>query len=391
VNTVTRELRPWLRPRRRNLVELLLQRERAAPDARAALHFVEGKLREVSWSRLLARVRAVSEGLVALGVAPGDRVAVFAPTRLDGCVADLAILGARAVTVPIAASSTAAEIEHVLRDSGARTVFVDGDVAEGGAPGRWSRLRDALERVAGVEHVVAFDLPGDPAARRRSLEELEARGRGVLGVRPCALEERSATIGPEDVASICYATGTTGVANGVVLTHGSWTAQAEAIPQVGLRAHEDVVLLFLPLAHTFGRVVQVAWLDQGFPLAFGRSPDTVLEDAAAVGATAIPAVPRLFEKVFARVVDEGGALPGPRGAVFRWGMREFDRYASARIAGRAADSLRWRLARRLVFSTIRARLQARLGGRMRGFVSGSAPLARRLSIFFEECGLPVLD
>jgi long-chain acyl-CoA synthetase len=368
VKTVTLESRPSLRRPRRNLVDLLLQRERTAPEACAALHFVEGQVQEVSWRQLLDRVRAASEGLVALGVRPGDRVAVFAPTRLDWCVADLAAVGARAVTVPIHPSNTAAEVEHVLRDSGATVVVVDGDVPEGGADGRWRRLRAALERLPGVEHVVAFDLPGDPAQRLLSLRELEARGREVLGVHPCGLEDRGAALGPDDR-----------------------TAQAQAIPQVGLMARDDVVLLFLPLAHTFGKVVQVAWLDQGFPLAFGRSPETVLEDAAAVRATAIPAVPRLFEKVYARVVDEGASLPGPRGAVFRWALREFDRHASARIAGRAPDSLRWRLVRRLVFSRIRARLKGSLGGRVRGFISGSAPLARRLSIFFDECGLPVLE
>jgi long-chain acyl-CoA synthetase len=377
--------------RARNLVELLLRRT-AQPDACAALHCPSGRLEEVTWGQLLDRIRAVSEGLVALGVRPGDRVCILAPTRLDWCVADLAAMGAGGVTVPIYASNTAAEIEHVVRDSGARVVFVDGEHAEGGAPGRWSRLRVALPRLPAVDHVVAFDLPGDAAGHVLSLAELEARGRARLAGRPHpGLEERSAALGPDDLACICYTTGTTGVAKGVLLTHGNWTSQAHAIPQVGLMAEDDVVLLFLPLAHSFGKLVEAAWIDQGFPLAFARSPETIMEDAAAVRATAIPAVPRVFEKIYARVVRDASALPGVRGRVFRWAMRQFDRHAAARIEGREVTSLRWRIARRLVFRKIGAALQARFGGRMKGFISGSAPLSRRLSVFFDECGLPVLE
>jgi long-chain acyl-CoA synthetase len=374
----------------RNLIEPLLARG-ARAEGCAALRFTGDRLEEITWGRVLERVRAVSEGLVAIGVQPGDRVAILSSTRVEWSIADLAVLGARAVTAPIYASCTAGEIEHVLRDSGARVVFVDDDASTGDAAGRWSRLRAALGRAPSVQHVVAFDLPGDPAARRLSLSELESLGAERLGVDPLGLERRAAQLAPEDLACICYTTGTTGDAKGVLLTHGNWIAQAAALPQIGLMAQDDVVLLFLPLAHSFGKMVQSAWVDQGFPLAFARSPETVVDDAGAVRATAIPAVPRLFEKIFARVLADGAATPGVRGRVFLWALRQFERYAAARIEGRAFRSLRWAVARRLVFSKIRARLAERTGGRMRGFISGSAPLSRRLAIFFEAVGLPILE
>jgi long-chain acyl-CoA synthetase len=376
--------------RLRNLVEPLLA-HRARAGACAALHYVGDRLVEVSWGELLERVRALSEALVALGVKPGDRVCIFAPTRLDWSVADLAVLGAGGVTAPIYASCTAAEVEHVLQDSGARVVFVDGEASEGGAAGRWTRLRTALASAPSVEHVVAFDLPSDAAARVRSLADLEATGRTLLAVDPNGLERRCDQLRPDDLACICYTTGTTGLAKGVLLTHGNWIAQAEALPHIGLMAQDDLVLLFLPLAHSFGKMVQAAWVDQGFPLAFARSVESVMDDAGAVRPTAIPAVPRLFEKIYARVLADGAATPGVRGRIFLWAMRQFERYASARIEGRPFRSASWSLARRLVFSKIRDRLRARTGGRLKGFISGSAPLSQRLAIFFEEVGVPILE
>jgi long-chain acyl-CoA synthetase len=378
------------RRRSRNLIEPLLERG-GRPDACAALHFGLDGLQGVSWGWLLERVRALSEALIARGVGPGDRVCVFAAARLDGAVADLAIAGARAVTVPLHPSSTVAEVEHVLRDSGARVAIVDGDVAERGAPGRWSRLRAAMARVPAVDQVVAFDLPSDPGARVVALGVLEACGRAMVAGHPGGLEARSATLGEGDVASICYTGRRAGAARGVLLTHGNWTAQALAIPQVGLLAGDDVVLTALPLADVFGRAVQAAWVDRGFPLAFARSPETVLDDAAMVGATAIPAVPQLLESLLALLVGHGGALPGVRGRLFRWGMRQFDQHAAARMGGRDADTPRWRIARELVFARVGTALRERLGGRVRGFISGTAPVSQRLAILFEQCGLPVLE
>jgi long-chain acyl-CoA synthetase len=385
VDTVTLELRPRQRRRSRNLVDLLLQRERSVdPDSCAAVELVGEGPREVSWGQLLGRVRAASEALVSLGVAPGDRVVVFAPMRLDACVADLAILGARGVAVPIDAAAGMAEVEHVLRDSGARVVFVDGNAAEGRAAGRWSRLRTALARLRGVAQVIGFDLPSDPVARVVSLCDLEAGGRSVLRVAPGGLEQRSVALGPDDLACLWYGPGTTGFPQGVVLSHGDVTAQARAIPHAAPLGREDVVLLLPSLAQGLGKIVQTAWIELGYRLAFGRSPQTFVEDAAEVGATVIPVAPRLLEDLFARVVADAGALPA-------WAMRELDRYASARMQGETIDSLRWRLARRLVFGRIRAQLQARLGGGMRGFTAGGARLSQRLTVFFDECGLSILD
>lgn len=369
-----------------NLVARLLERG-TRPESCAAIHFGCDGLQGVSWGSLLERVRAVSEALVAHGVGPGDRVGLLAATRLDACVADLGIMGARGVTVACACREEA-ELQHVLRISGARIVFVDGDVAEGGLPGPRARLLTALEGLPAVEQIVTFDLPSDPAARRVSLGVLEARGRALVAARGGGLEARSAEIAPGDAACLYDVARTQG---GVTLSHGEVAARAAAASLANLVARDDVVLLAHPLASGLGKLVQAAWLEQGFHLAFPRRAETSLEDAAMVGASVILATPNLLDELFVLVVANGNALPGVQGRSFRWAMRQFDRYAAARIAGREADAVQWRIARRLLLGWCRAGLRARLGGRVRGFLAGGAPLSRRVALFFEECGVPILD
>lgn len=369
-----------------NLLARLLERA-ARPESCAAIHFGSDGLQGVSWGALLERVRAVSEALVAGGVVPGERVALVAGPRLDACVADLGILGARGVTVACAGGEDGA-IEDVLRSSGARVVFVGGDLAEVGRPA-CTRLLAAVGRVPTVEQIVTFDLPSDPAARVVSLGVLEARGRALAGTRPGGLEARIAEVGPRDLAAWLH--DVAGERGGPPLTHHEVAALAGALPTDGVGARDDVVLLSLPLANARGRLVQAAWLERGFLLAFPRGAETTLEDAAMVGASLIAAQPRLLEELFVGVVAQGNALPGVQGRCFRWAMRQFDRYATARHEGGEADGLTWHLARRVLLGYCRAGLRARLGGRIRGFLAGGAPRSVRVALFFEACGLPLRD
>jgi long-chain acyl-CoA synthetase len=375
--------------RARNLLEFLAV-QGSCPNRVAAKQKVHGAWRDVSWGEVVSRTRRLAEGLVASGIKPGDRVCIFSATRLEWCLADFAILAAGAISVPIYASDTLQEIEHIVKNSGARAVIFDHDQPEK-ADGRWTRLKQIRERLPQLERFFSMDMTSLPQEQMWSFADLEAAGAERLRERPGELERRARELSSADLACILYTSGTTGPPKGVMLTHGNWTYQAKAVGATDLLARRDVVLLFLPLAHSFAKVVEVAWLGQSFIMSFAESVEKVVDDAAEVRPTVIPAVPRIFEKAFTQVRMEGLAQPGLKGRMFSWAMQLFEEYAAARAMGRFYSSVQWALAKRMVFSQVGRRLRERFGGRVRLFISGGAPLSRKIGYFFEMCGLTLLE
>jgi long-chain acyl-CoA synthetase len=373
----------------RNLVELLQQRA-ASPAQVAASWKTGGRWEDVSWGALLEDVKVLSAGLVALGVKPGDRVAVFSDTRLQWVVWDVAISAAQAITVPIYASNTPEEVRYILEHSEATLVFVDNDESTAKQAGRLTRLRQKLDQCPSVRHVVLLEgaVSGE---RELTVADLRARGAEAHAARPEAFEERARAIQPEDTCSIIYTSGTTGNPKGVLLTHRNWAYEAQAVKDTDLILPTDSVMLFLPMAHSFGQVVKAAWLRLGFKLIFAESLDKLLPNLVETKPSILPAVPRVFEKVYNGVVANGSAAPGLKGRMFRWAFSLFDEYADAKLHGREPARLGMLLARKLVFSKVRATLDEKLGGRMRQFVSGSAPLAPKIAYFFDLIGYKVLE
>jgi long-chain acyl-CoA synthetase len=372
-----------------NLVELLSQRARS-PTKVAASWKTGGRWEDVTWGRILEDVQALSAGLIAQGIKPGERVAVFADTSLQWVVCDLAISAARAITVPIYASNTPDEVRYILNHSESSLVFVDHDESSPKQAGRLSRLRRKLTECPTVRKVVAFEGEG-LGARELSLADLLAEGRAAHAARPEAFAERVRAIQAEDICSIIYTSGTTGDPKGVLLTHGNWTYEASAAKTISLMLPTDAVLMFLPLAHSFGQVVKATWLSMGFRMVFAESVDKLLANLAETHPSILPAVPRVFEKVYNGVVANGSAAPGVKGRLFRWAFSLFDGYVEAKNQGREPPQLGLALARKLVFSKVRASLDEKLGGNMRLFVSGGAPLPRKIAWFFDLLGFKVLE
>jgi long-chain acyl-CoA synthetase len=372
-----------------HLVELLLQRARS-PAKVAASWKTGGRWEDVTWGRILEDVQALSAGLIAQGVKPGDRVAIFADTSLQWVVCDLAISAARAITVPIYASNTPDEVRYILNHSESSLVFVDHDEPSPKQAGRLSRLRRKLAECSTVRKVVAFEgaTSGD---QELSLADLLAQGRAAHLARPESFDERARAIKVEDTCCIIYTSGTTGEPKGVLLTHGNWTYEASGVKSIGVMLPTDSVMMFLPLAHSFGQVVKAAWLSMGFRMVFAESVDKLLANLAETRPTILPAVPRVFEKVYNGVVASGSAAPGVKGRLFRWAFSLFDEYVEAKNQGREPPQLGLMLARKLVFSKVRATLDEKLGGNMRLFVSGGAPLSRKIAWFFDLLGFKVLE
>ncbi|WP_426751289.1 AMP-dependent synthetase/ligase [Myxococcus sp. Y35] len=371
------------------LVQLLIQRARNASTVGAS-HKKDGRWQDVTFAQFLEDVKALSAGLVAQGVKPGDRVAIFANTSLQWLVCDVAISAAQAITVPIYASNTPDECRYILNHSETTLVFVDNDEKDARQPGRLTRLRQTLSECPTVSRVVAFDGPVAGGAEL-SLADLMAQGREAHAARPEAFDERVANVSMEDTASLIYTSGTTGDPKGVILTHQNWAYEARAAQSVGMMVPGDSVMLFLPLAHVFAQVVKASWLSMGYRLIVAESVDKLLANLVETRPTALPSVPRVFEKVYNNVVANGSAAPGLKGRLFRWAFKLFDEYVEARSQGREYNSLGFALAKKLVFSKVHAAISEKLGGNMRVFISGGAPLSPKIGYFFDLLGLKVLE
>ena len=376
-------------PDARNLVELLLQRAQS-PTKVAVSWKTGGRWEDVTWGRILEDVQALSAGLIAQGVKPGDRVAIFADTSLQWVVCDLAVSAAQAVTVPIYASNTPDEVRYILNHSEASFVFVDHDEQTHKQAGRATRLRQKLAECPGVRKVVLFEGAASGEAEL-SLSQLMEQGRAAHAARPESFGERARAMGPEDTCCIIYTSGTTGDPKGVLLTHGNWAYEAHGVAGIGVMAPGDVVMMFLPLAHSFGQVVKAGWLAMGFRMVFAESAEKLLGNLVETRPTILPAVPRVYEKVYNGVVANGSAAPGVKGRLFRWAFALFDEYVDAKLQGREPAHLGLALARKLVFSKVRASLDAKLGGNLRLFISGGAPLSRKIAYFFALLGYKVLE
>lgn len=368
----------------RNLVEMLLARAKTRTSA-AARHKTASGWQDVSWSEVVSRVKQVSDGLVAAGVKPGDRVAIFASTSLTWVVVDLAIAAARAICVPIYASNTPDEVRYILSHSGSVLLFVDDDRPDAKQPGRLTRAREKLAEAPACRGVVLFEgaVLGE---REQTLERFIEAGKGVTD-----FDARVAAIQPDDLCHFIYTSGTTGDPKGVMLTHGNWAFEADTIRALEVMKNDDSLMLFLPLAHSFAQVAKAAWLALGFTMIFAESVEKVVANLAETKPTIFPAVPRVFEKVFAGVQGNALSAPGVKGSLARWAFKLFDEYVAAKEAGKPYDSLGFSLAKALVFKKVKAGLDEKLGGRLQLFVSGGAPLPRKIGYFFELVGFTVCE
>jgi long-chain acyl-CoA synthetase len=344
---------------------------------------VGGVYQPISHRTLAARVRQVGLGLRALGLARGERVAILSENRPEWAIADYACLTAGYVDVPIYPTLPADQIRCLLADAETSAIFVSTEQQAR----KIAAIRDSLPS---LRWVIGFD-PDAVTRVDLSLTALEARGVGLEGT-PEGRGYRDAALQavPDDLATIIYTSGTTGEPKGVMLTHGNIAANAAAVREIIHFTGEDVSLSFLPLSHILERMFDYLMFAVGVSIAYVESIDTVLANLGEVRPTIVVAVPRVYEKVYARVLENALASGAIRKRIFFWARAVGMRWAEARLAGRSpgvALALQHALARRLVFS----KLHERLGGRIRYFVSGGAPLAPDINRFFYGAGLMILE
>ncbi|TDD19752.1 AMP-dependent synthetase/ligase [Nonomuraea diastatica] len=360
-----------------SIPSLLRDRIAATPDAEAYRVPSDGGWNSLSWREVGERVRGLALGLARLGAGPGTRVSILCSTRLEWILADLAVLSTGAATTTIYPSNTAAESAFVITDSGSTIVIAENDE-------QVAKIRSVRKELPGVTHVVVIDgSPGDDGW----VITLGSLGEDPAGGDYDAMVD---AIAQDDLATLIYTSGTTGRPKGVELTHDNWLYAAGAVREIELISEADLHFLWLPLSHSFGKLLQVVMIDAGVPTAIDGRLDKIADNLGALRPTVMAAAPRIFEKihntVVANVRREGGAkLP-----IFTWAKRTGIRVARARQRGVSVPittRIEYALADRLVF----AKLRDRFGGRIRFFISGAAPLSQDIAEFFDAAGLTILE
>src|SRR6266545_4606620 len=339
----------------------------------------------VTHRQALERVQAISLGLRELGITPGDKVGIISENRPEWALTDYACLCARTTDVPIYPTLTAKQTEYILRDSEAVAAFVSTGAQLG-------KILEVKGNLPGLKHVVVFDR--DAVAQRpgggiMSLEAVEAKGRAVVPKHPNWKAEALAT-GPDDLATLIYTSGTTGDPKGVMLSHHNIWSNVQAVLQMIPIGGGDECLSMLPLSHSYERMVDYTLFQAGVIINYAESFDTVAANLGEVKPTVVLSVPRLYEKVYARVLENALSGSAIKRTIFFWAKRAGEKWATLALAGLPIPGglkIKKTLADRLVFS----KLKARTGGRIRFFVSGAAPLSADIAKFFYSAGLPVIE
>ena len=358
--------------------------DRAAQRGGKTAHMVkrDGAWQEISWQELRDIVRHAAKGLLTLDLQAGDRVAILSDSRAEWVQCDLGIMAAAGITVPIYASSTPDQAAYILQNSGATAMFID-------TSAQLDKILAVRDQVPTLKHIVMMvDSPPDGDDAMLTLADLIQRGRDAAD-QEAVLEARLQGLTPEHEATYVYTSGTTGPPKGVVQTHGNHLFMMESCSAVTDSGEGDVNLLFLPLAHSFARFESFLGFYQGWTTAFAESIDALSQNMREVRPMLVASVPRVYEKVYASV-QAGAAGSAVKQAIFNWCVgvgRQASRLEQQGQPLPPGLRLKRGLAHRLVFH----KLHDALGGRLRYFVSGGAPLAREIAEFFHAAGLLILE
>lgn len=377
----------------KTIVDVFWERVATMSERPAIMHKVDGKFRPVIWREHGRTVELTAGGLLSLSVVPGEKLAIMSQSRPHWTWTDLASLSIGAVTVPIYPTLAAPEAQFLVRHSDAVGVFCENDV-------QLRKIQEAKDLPESLRFVVLMEgepKTTDPRFKTLSWNQLLEHGEIQLGKDAQALPERIKNLKPEDLATIVYTSGTTGIPKGAMLLHSNIMAVCEAMHVlVGLNEN-DLALSFLPLSHVYERVGgQMISIYEGLVVAFAESIEQVPKNMIEVRPTVLNGVPRFYEKAYQRIQVEIRKLPKPQQYLIRWAMAlgkralHYKKAAQFKHEDHIVNQIlkaELRVADRLVFSRIRRRF----GGRLRVMVSGAAPLSPNVQEFFEIIGLNIVE
>jgi long-chain acyl-CoA synthetase len=327
------------------------------------------------------RVRNLAAGLMALGIEPEQRVGILSGTRYEWILADLAIVCAGAATTTVYPSTGGEDTAYILADSGSRLLFLEDDAQAEKVAAHRAELPDLTTIVS---------LTGGGSDGVLSLADLEKLGVEYLAAHPTAIDDQAAAIGPDQLATLIYTSGTTGKPKGVRLRHKSWVYEGESIKSQGILGTDDLQFLWLPMAHSFGKVLLSTQLACGFATAVDGRVDKIIDNLSVLQPTFMGAAPRIFEKAYGRIITMTASEGGKKQAIFEKAFATGLEVKRLEAAGKSVPlllQLQFKLFDKLVFSKVRARF----GGRIKFFISGSAALNREVAEWFNAAGLVILE
>ena len=349
------------------------------PNPRAQMFRTQSGWQEISSQEFLRRIAGLSQAFFELGVKPGDRVGLLSANRPEWHTADFAITGTGGITVPVYFNESADRMTYILNHAEASVLFVAGAA-------QLAKLLEVRPALQHLEHIIVADGGENVPTEFLRYETLIASAGGAEGA---AYRLRASQVLSTQLASIIYTSGTTGEPKGVMLTHQNFCSNANDVGgDFNLVGQEDVAMSFLPLAHVYGRTLDYIYLFHATPIAYVENVESLAQALKEVRPTVMAAVPRVFEKIYAKLMEQGSRETGLKRKIFYWAIRTAELTALWRC-GEADVSpllkLQWYLADKLVYSKIREGT----GGRLRQVPSGGAPLSKTLAEFFWAVGIPI--
>jgi long-chain acyl-CoA synthetase len=365
------------------LVEVYERAVRRFPKVDTLNYKVNGAWQPISADVMLTRARRIALGLYSLGVRRGDRVALLSESRVEWVLADQGCIFAGAVSVPVYPTLTPSQVEYILKDCGARVLLIS-------TRAKFEEVEMILSEGGAIEQVVIFEPGGLRKAKTFSLAELEQHGSALASQEPKLISELARAANPEDLATIIYTSGTTGEPKGVMLTHANMVSNLIDSSDHFKFGEKDSALSVLPLSHIFERQAMNMYLHHGMSVYFGEAMEKIGDNLREVKPTVFVGVPRIYEKILARVQERALAKGKLNGALCNWAIEVGKRWAQLNV-GSQPIPLWLKLRQKLADAPVYAKWRKAMGGRIRIFVSGGASLSNDVALAFAGAGLPIVQ
>lgn len=363
------------------LSQLFLNTIKSYPKDDLMLYKKDGSYTPISTDEFGKDVKHFALGLRELGYEAGDKLIILSENRPEWVMTDLASLCLGGISVPIYTSLVPEQIQYIIDNSDAKVVvFSDKEM--------WEKIKAIQSELTKVEHYITCQADGPEGTL--TFADVQKRGEKLAEDQPDLFEELALKVKPDDVASIIYTSGTTGVPKGVMLKHSNFVSNVQAVLKVIEFTHKDTVLSFLPLSHVLERMVTFAYLSKGCSIGYAESIETVAENLLEIRPHIMVSVPRVFEKIYAKVMDNVLASSSLKRKIFFWAAKIGREYGKNKLLNQPVSGFlqfKKKIAHKLVFSKI----IEKTGGRVRFFVSGGAPLSKDIAEFFYAMGLIILE